>query len=68
MQNAVDLWILIWWSLYWLSISSAKRCGFVDFWKYENQDPKSHSNCAQNAVDLWIFILTYTSALSVKKH
>ena len=33
-------------------------CGFFlricGFWKYKNQDPKSQSNCMQNAVDLWI--------------
>ena len=64
----------------------------MDFWKYENQNPKTHSNCAQNDVDLWIFgnkkiktqkvivtvhktlgicgflLLTYTRALSDKKH
>ena len=43
--------------MYCNSIISAKGCGFVDFWKRRNQDPKSHRNHIQKIVDLWIFIM-----------
>ena len=42
-QISVDLYT------YMCFLNCAKRCEFVDFWKYENQDPKWHSNCAQNS-------------------
>ena len=50
------------WSLKYRCISSAKWCGFVDFWKSENEDSKSQSNCTQKALDVWIFIMDISMA------
>ena len=55
MQNTIDFWSFIYISYKSKSIDSAISCGFVDFLKYENQDPKSERNRTLNVVDVWIF-------------
>ena len=65
--NTLDLWTIWCWSFMCNCISSAKWYGYVDFWKYENQCPKSQSNRSQNAVDFWIFyIYSSQGSLSLK--